>query len=162
MSIVLSQLRAIPRRTFLLGLLVTMGCSAGVSDSQPTQFQSTDAAAAAASIPDIFDSTAQLEAYLPAPGNGSPVATPSAAPQPGDPSTLPPNGMTRDSILKIQASPPGAQGFTFVYLGDSRDSSPFSSDGDTIYRHVIDVVNQQGGRFAIHGGDFTFDNMQGH
>lgn len=75
---------------------------------------------------------------------------------------LPPPGATRDNILKVQATTPGPEGFSFAYLGDSRNSSPFSSNGNETYSKVIKLVNQAGVSFALHGGDFTFDNLGTH
>lgn len=75
---------------------------------------------------------------------------------------LPTAGSTRDAILQIQEVPPAPDGFSFVFMGDSRNSSPIAKDGDATYRRTIDAINQSGARFAIHGGDFTFDNLTYH
>src|SRR5438477_12386474 len=71
---------------------------------------------------------------------------------------LPPGGSNRDNILKLQAVPVGAEGFSFVYLGDSRNSSPGADDGDRTYARIIPAANKLAPRFVIHGGDFTIDN----
>lgn len=94
------------------------------------------------------------------------VSAAASAPAPGQ--ELPPSGSVRDAILKIQANPAG-NGFTFVFMGDSRNKSPFGNEphadaegaGDEAYRKVVKAVNKLGASFAIHGGDFTFDNRKG-
>lgn len=70
-------------------------------------------------------------------------------------------GNTATNIQRIQSKPFSGK-VRFVVLGDNRNSSPFSSGGDKVYRKVIDKVNAINPDFAMNLGDFTFDALRPH
>lgn len=136
-------------------------------------------------VPPVFDDPQEILPFLPpdaTPGpsiaptplptrrpspspSTSPVSNSEPAPatsQSGSEPELPASGSTRDSILKVQAIPPAREGFSLVFMGDSRNSTPFTDGGEENYLRTIEAVNRLGALFVIHGGDFTFDNLQRH
>lgn len=70
-------------------------------------------------------------------------------------------GNTLTNIKKIQSKPYNGT-LRFVMLGDNRNSNPFSTGGNKIYKKVIDQINQLNPDFAINLGDFTFDALKPH
>ncbi|MBV8062540.1 MAG: metallophosphoesterase [Nevskia sp.] len=70
-------------------------------------------------------------------------------------------GNTAQNIQKIQAVPFSGH-FTFTFMGDNRDSSPFTSDGEKVYQQVIAKINQIRPDFAVNDGDFTYEGLLEH
>lgn len=70
-------------------------------------------------------------------------------------------GNTDTNIRKIKGTPHDGV-IRFAAFGDNRNSSPFSTGANKIYRKVIDKVNQLQPDFAINTGDFTFDSLRPH
>jgi len=77
--------------------------------------------------------------------------------------TPPLGGMTRVNYLKIKNVPFNGE-FQFVFMGDNRNSSPFTTGGNEVYERLIDKINKLNPKplFVVNGGDFTFDCLNSH
>lgn len=77
--------------------------------------------------------------------------------------TPPLGGKTRENYLKIKNVPFTGK-FQFVFMGDNRNSSPFSNNGNEVYERMIEKINKLTTKplFAVNGGDFTFDGLERH
>ena len=101
--------------------------------------------------------------------SGNPSVAPSVIPSASPKSTKstyatpPTSGKSKENYLKIKNVPFTGK-FQFVFLGDNRNSSPFSTDGNEIYESLISKINKLKAKplFVVNGGDFTYDSLGTH